>query len=239
MTTEQLQGIADRTLRQVALRYGSTTNRDFRVIELVLEQVGSAPDSAGEAGGSAHRSEAKTSNDQITRLTNTSNPSPSSEMVELQQAKLHHITQMGALMNDPSAENVKAAGQTLDAVITAALAQRDTVAVSETVDATGQKLPRIEKNWLLWSPMKGVISCVPLQPEHHALITAALSQRETPPVSHCTECGDRPALPNEIVCQTCLKPEHVCGLAGYNGMIDPPCPACAALSQGRASQEEQ
>jgi hypothetical protein len=22
------------------------------------------------------------------------------------------------------------------------------------------------------------------------------------------------------------KPEHVCGLTGYNGMIDPPCPGC-------------
>lgn len=24
------------------------------------------------------------------------------------------------------------------------------------------------------------------------------------------------------------KPEHVCGLQGYNGMIDPPCPGCQA-----------
>ena len=23
-----------------------------------------------------------------------------------------------------------------------------------------------------------------------------------------------------------LAPSHVCGLSGYNGMIDPPCPAC-------------
>ena len=23
-----------------------------------------------------------------------------------------------------------------------------------------------------------------------------------------------------------LTPEHVCGLSGYNGMIDPPCPGC-------------
>jgi hypothetical protein len=24
------------------------------------------------------------------------------------------------------------------------------------------------------------------------------------------------------------EPEHVCGLSGYNGMLDPPCPACLA-----------
>jgi hypothetical protein len=31
---------------------------------------------------------------------------------------------------------------------------------------------------------------------------------------------DQPAAPEP------KEPQHVCGLAGYNGMIDPPCPAC-------------
>lgn len=39
MTTDQLQDIADRVLRQIALRYGSTANRDFFVITRVLEEV--------------------------------------------------------------------------------------------------------------------------------------------------------------------------------------------------------
>lgn len=28
------------------------------------------------------------------------------------------------------------------------------------------------------------------------------------------------------------KPEHVCGMMGYNGMIDPPCPACSPEKAG-------
>ncbi len=34
-------------------------------------------------------------------------------------------------------------------------------------------------------------------------------------------------------------PEHVCGLSGYNGMIDPPCPACEwyRLKREAARQE--
>jgi hypothetical protein len=27
--------------------------------------------------------------------------------------------------------------------------------------------------------------------------------------------------------------KHVCGLSGYNGMIDPPCPACEAREAAR------
>lgn len=37
-------------------------------------------------------------------------------------------------------------------------------------------------------------------------------------------------------------PEHVCGLTGYNGMIDPPCPACEAAKEAwkkRRSPEPQ
>ena len=37
------QEIADRCLRQIAVQYGSTTRRDFRVIELVLAAVAENP----------------------------------------------------------------------------------------------------------------------------------------------------------------------------------------------------
>ena len=36
---EMLQGVADRTLRKIALKYGSTTKRDFRVIEIVMDEM--------------------------------------------------------------------------------------------------------------------------------------------------------------------------------------------------------
>lgn len=52
MTTEQMQEIADRTLRTVALRYGSTTKRDFYVIVTVLDAVlGSVSVPLSEASG--------------------------------------------------------------------------------------------------------------------------------------------------------------------------------------------
>lgn len=31
-------------------------------------------------------------------------------------------------------------------------------------------------------------------------------------------------------------PEHVCGLSGYNGMIDPPCPGCEAAARRRRGE---
>ena len=35
----KLQDVADSTLRRIALQYGSTTRRDFRVIEIVLSEM--------------------------------------------------------------------------------------------------------------------------------------------------------------------------------------------------------
>ena len=49
MTIEQQQDIADRTLRKIALQYGSTTKRDFRVIQIVLDQNGRVSSSLSEA----------------------------------------------------------------------------------------------------------------------------------------------------------------------------------------------
>ena len=36
-------------------------------------------------------------------------------------------------------------------------------------------------------------------------------------------------------------PDHVCGLQGYNGMVDPPCPGCEAnrKRRGEATQEPE
>lgn len=34
------------------------------------------------------------------------------------------------------------------------------------------------------------------------------------------------------------SPEHVCGLQGYNPMIDPPCPGCEARNAQFAAQKE-
>lgn len=67
MTTEQMQAIADRVLRRVALKYGSTTRRDFFVIERVLNEVIGACPACGktdcvvftQAGSGTQASEAK------------------------------------------------------------------------------------------------------------------------------------------------------------------------------------
>lgn len=60
MTNTQLQEIADRTLQKIALQYGSTTRRDFRVIEIVMgELVGSGTQlSDAERANPTRRSEA-------------------------------------------------------------------------------------------------------------------------------------------------------------------------------------
>lgn len=65
MTTDQMQDLADRTLRKVALQYGSTTRRDFRVIEIVLSEIGSVPVSASEPV-SAQEQRAKESSPSLT-----------------------------------------------------------------------------------------------------------------------------------------------------------------------------
>lgn len=53
--SEDLQQVADRSLIRIALQYGSTTRRDFRVIEIVLAEMigyhGTQP--VSEASGSA------------------------------------------------------------------------------------------------------------------------------------------------------------------------------------------
>ncbi len=34
-------------------------------------------------------------------------------------------------------------------------------------------------------------------------------------------------------------PQHVCGLDGYDGMIDPPCPACRPTDEATAVQSDR
>lgn len=44
----------------------------------------------------------------------------------------------------------------------------------------------------------------------------------------CGVCVCRPQSSAGETPRDPAPPEHVCGLTGYNGMIDPPCPACVA-----------
>lgn len=37
---------------------------------------------------------------------------------------------------------------------------------------------------------------------------------------------DAPYMKHQHGCRSIWEPEHVCGLTGYNRMIDPPCPGC-------------
>lgn len=39
MTQEQQQAICDRTMRRIALKKGSSTKRDFMVVEMVLDDI--------------------------------------------------------------------------------------------------------------------------------------------------------------------------------------------------------
>jgi len=79
----------------------------------------------------------------------------------------------------------------------------------------------------------------------------------------CTKCGARRPEPRAAVSTTACKHEwrvmddtgyttciwcnrrgpdavqHICGLEGYNGMIDPPCPACEKYGQARAFPAEE
>lgn len=64
-----------------------------------------------------------------------------------------------------------------------------------------------------------------------AAAPAAPAQPEAP----ACEWGHRVFTPSCVMCNPGNSspaqgraPEHVCGLRGYNGMIDPPCPACEA-----------
>jgi hypothetical protein len=47
MTQERMQAIADHVLEQIAIQYGATSTRDFRVIELVLSAVVNGPQRTG------------------------------------------------------------------------------------------------------------------------------------------------------------------------------------------------
>ena len=108
MTTEQQQAIADRTLRKVALQYGSTTKRDFRVIEIMLEQIASVSSSLSDASQKEKDSGAATTRESSASLTHATE-SEGRTHIPLSADELDWVKHAASLRRLPVAEHIRRA----------------------------------------------------------------------------------------------------------------------------------
>ena len=88
--------------------------------------------------------------------------------------------------------------------------------------------PKVWEFFLRWSAGSKVCpSCLLCGQQRHDPADWKIRHAVLPDIYICNVCVDAARTPTSAIAAP-TTPEHVCGLQGYNPMIDPPCPGCEA-----------